>query len=350
MSTAVTVNKHNGNNQKKPEEQLRIDISNYELSLKAIQSFVSLLSWDKDADGIVQKADYSIGKKMKTSTGKEVTPDLLVNKNDWQTSYIAEIKSSIPAEADFQNRYYDQIIKYEDITKGWLDKEQNPKRICIVGLIDFMVSQVFADNFQSYCQKINHTPKKPISIIGYFQNDKQKEFMVLKKMWGEIYDEDIDRRLHDGYQMSMENLIAFWPNLKFYDAPPPIEHTMTILWLFVFPIYKDETNFDEETRTYLINTRLDELTTFLQKSYGSAGGPDGKVCYPQKQWVKDALMEFVNLDLARVIKEGSEFQIFYKNYDDPLNKFIALKRKAIKKSRQNNHPGQLSLPFSTEKD
>ena len=150
-------------------------------------------------------------------------------------------------------------------------------------------------------------------------------------------------KLHNGYQISIENLIAFWPNLKFYDARPPVEHTMFILWMFIFPTRKTDENYDDDLKMYMFTVKIDEITIILQKSYGSEGGEDGKVCYPKKQWVKEALLEFVQLNLAKEIEKGKEFQIFYKYYRDPLEKFIKLRNKAVKGKRQDTVPQQLSL-------
>jgi hypothetical protein len=87
---------------------------------------------------------------------------------------------------------------------------------------------------------------------------------------------------------------------------------MEILWqnIFTQEAVDNESSLvihDPKEKTWRIPVNVDDLTTKVQKLYGSVGSQDREVEYPQISWVREALEKFVSIGLAEKRQGDKEY-------------------------------------------
>ena len=321
------------------EEKLFDEINNYETTLRAIQSFISLILYDKSTGGKFENSNDSIGRRMQTSERNRispsvtVTPDIVIQNNN-SFGYVCEAKKSLCKDTNHWKPEWEQIIKYDDNLKGWWTSSEYIDEFCVVLLIDYSRSIDFSDfvdeliKDNSFLQPINK-----ISIVEFSQQINSHTYISFRKIWGMIEDEDLNNILHSSKLIPLHKVIAnpLFGSKKFYDAEPPVEYTMAILW-GLFNEKKTDDTYNEEENCFDIKIILDEITREIQGLYGSEGG-EHDVEYPKQDWIERAVERFVNIELAESLDDKREYVIHFKKIktDNVIEYFYKKSRKTKKK-------------------
>ncbi|NMC86385.1 MAG: hypothetical protein GYA58_13980 [Anaerolineaceae bacterium] len=324
--------------------EIKNRIEDYESTIQAGQSFISLVTWDNSH--ILKESKYSFGRRMSMSDNNylnhsgEITPDIVIQRSQ-ELGYVVEIKKSLPKEKKEWEEIAKQIIKYDNISTGWWNSNEKINTQCVILLIHISRSVDFRDYFITYITTNNIHLKHKVSIVEFSRADERVHNYLLRKQYGEIENPNIDQKLYSGIPIPIEKVVASYGNQKFYDSEPPcIEYTMAILWQDIFNSRKGSKK-DTQHRAYIIELSLSQLTEEMQKLYGATGKSQHDVEFPQESWIRKAMEGFVDLGLAKKLTDNN-YRVFYKYLrQDPIS-YFANSRKRIK-SKQVSNGEQLSL-------
>ncbi len=142
-------------------EDIKEKIEDYESTIRAGQSFISLVTWENSHK--IEASIYSIGRRMETSGSNlvspndEVTPDIVIQRQP-DLGYVVEVKKSLSKDRREWEEVAKQIIKYDDELIGWWNlPDEKIKDQCVVLLIHYSRSRDFSDFFEEYIN--NHKLK-----------------------------------------------------------------------------------------------------------------------------------------------------------------------------------------------
>lgn len=322
-------------------------IDNYQTTIQAIDSFIHFLTWNVKDKSFHHDASSSIGRRMTTSdlnrisANEDVTPDIVVQYNS-TLGYVSEVKNNLPRNQQWWRTVVEQLEKYDDNLMGWWTDDEYISTSCLVLLIHKSRSRIFRDYLEQVINKESITFVQPASIIEYDRSNQVQPFIFLRTEWGDILDATISEALYYGTSIPIEKLFASGSDRKFYDSPPPVEHTMSILWQHIFNQMKSDDDLDKDRNVYFLSISLDEITHGLQKSYGSEGHKERDVTFPKRKSVRDAMDAFVSIGLAER-SDDDTYTVHYRRLQKPLNKFCKQREKS--KDVDNTIFEQLELDY-----
>lgn len=324
-------------------------IEDYTTTIQALQSLISFVTWDTTLEEPLEGSNISIGRKMDTSEANHVSPNTVVTpdaviQRDAIVGYVVEAKKSLPLEKDHWRSVVDQLLKYDDDLTGWWTDNERLEKCCIVLLIEISRSASFANYLESVLEAEDLEFGSPFSIVEFTRSPEVREFIFIRKNSGDFLPSDLSLRLEEGSKIPIEDVVATYGDLKFYDSEPVLEYTMQILWQVLFNEQRVEVDYDEEERAYLLHVNVENLSHDLQKLYGSSGSESRGVAFPQIQWVQKAMEAFVALNLAQRANPPHDYVVLFRRIQgDVLERFVK-HRQGIGKTQAAGSSEQLRLP------
>jgi hypothetical protein len=328
-------------------QYVREKMEDYRTTISALQCLIGLLTWDSAKSASSEDARFSLGRRMQTSAknavspDSEVTPDAVVQVSP-TLGHVIEAKKTLPAQSknDPWARVVRQLAKYDDDLAGWWTDTEQIAASCVVLLLHITRAVEFHVYLEKSIQGGAVAFTRPVSIIEFARSSEGKEFLFLRKHWGDILHPQVLPDLEKGRNVPLEDLLATYGEKKFYDSPPITEYTMAILWLDVFNELKAEVEQDEQEKAWLLDVTVEQLTSDLQRLYGSIGNAPREVEFPKAQWIRDAMEAFVRLRLARKRDGRDEYTVLFKRLPGDIVERFASHHGDLPSSEP---PPQLSL-------
>ena len=287
-------------------EQVREKIDEYKGTIHAIQAFISLVTWDNQNLQIRSNANISLGRRMDTSPNNLISPNNIVTPDtviqlENGLGYTVEAKYSLPNNQDHWVDDINQFIKYDDDLRGWWTNNELIPLQCNILLIENARSVRFVEFLQAWLLEQNISFNSHAAIIEFQKSDNAKPFYFIRKMpWGSILPDELSDVLKYGKKISIEKVVGTYGTKKFYDsAPPVVDYTMAIIWQDILNPDAVNGQYSKSLGGIPIYVRLDDLTIELQKLYGQDGNSSRDVQFPQKDWIRLAMEEFVKIGVAR---------------------------------------------------
>ncbi len=322
---------------------IKAAIEDYQSTIHAIQCFISITTW-KDGE-VIPDSHSSIGRKMDTSTANPiesnntVTPDIVIQRTEL-LGYVAEVKKSLPQNQDYWRKIVEQLRKYDDDLVGWWTDDELIEEMCVVLLLHISRVADFRDFLIKKMSEETIEFKNPVCLVEFTRSPEMIEFIFLRNFWGEIKDHEVADVLRSGKQIPIEKVVSTYGVKKYYDSVPETVHTMVILWQDVFNPMRSDVEFDESQRAWPLKVSISDLTTELQKLYGSPGGGAREVSFPKPPWIKTALDNFVKQGLAKPLEEDG-YVVFFKLLKTDLIERFA--KHESKKADEKNTSEQIAL-------
>ncbi|MBE0410774.1 MAG: hypothetical protein IBX69_13705 [Anaerolineales bacterium] len=308
-------------------EDIKQNIENYRTTIHALQALVSIVTWDKSDNQILEGAQTSFGRRMDTSPNNRimpdhyVTPDIVIQRTQ-NLGYVVEAKKSLPVNQDYWQKTVFQLLKYDDDLLGWWTNDELMETTCLILLLHQPRSFDFRKYLEDYLDKESIEFKNKCSIVEFNRSSEVKEFIFLRKYWGSICDESISSGLESGKDVPVEKVLVSYGEKKFYDSEPIIEYIMVILWQDLFTDMKTGVEYNEAHKAWLLNINIDDLTVELQKLFGSESNEYREIKYPKTSWVRKAMDAFVKIKLAKKANNGKDYKVLFKYlHGDPIEKF-----------------------------
>lgn len=247
------------------------------------------------------------------TAGREISPDLTVTITNY--ALIAEAKQSLPRDQKFWNTLLEQVKKYDGKMYGWPphggahDVSLMCNQLISVGSARY-ISQAIGNG------TLNITNAH--SIIAYNRNTHRRIFIFLKKEAGALSHPLLEEALTTGVSVDLENVLKELSSVRFYDSEPPDVHTMSLLWLHVFPRLVGRKRL-KNPKAPEVEVAVPELTEELRTYFAPPGNRD----VVRIQWVRRAMRSFVRIGLARPKSEYDRYLVTMKKFSGTALDYFA---------------------------
>ncbi len=257
----------------------------------------------------------------------DVTPDCVAQK-DTNYGVVAEIKKDLPRDKERWLKAIEQLQKYDDRLLGWWTSNGFINQTDPALLIHISRSR----DFSRYMEQLIRDKLIPLPagvLVEFSRSDDRQPYIFFRVEWGALRDEELAARLASGMMVPMDAVLQSYPNVRFYDARPPMEDLMKTLWLDSFASRFDPSAIDSSLGYAPIHVTVTELAHELQSGYGSGmlHADERSTTFPQEKWIRDALKMFVNVKLATEAGDNEHFTINYRVFTgsmDILERFVEM--------------------------
>jgi hypothetical protein len=223
---------------------------------------------------------------------KEIKPDIVLQYEN-KHGALCEVKTSFPNEDKYLLKSLKQIEKYSQDVVGWdtTDRKVNDHDILLFcPMIDYDRVNLKIQEWMK-TGKLEITKNLCICEWGMLLYPKWgKEIILLRKRSGNTACDELDIFLQNNIRIDTQNLHLNYEKCKFTRKDPPIEYTMTHLWVDVFPSIKSKEKEFE--------TSIEQVLEIAYKFYIPWSKIEGEFSQIRKRWVKDAMDKFCEIGLA----------------------------------------------------
>jgi hypothetical protein len=314
----------------------------YERTIQAIVAFDSAVRYDDKQGSFLEQSFRLPGRKMsKSNSGNDdtVTPDI-VEQLSSVYGIIGEVKLTASTQQDFE-KAEEQIKNYDRDLIGW--RTENEK----INLHD--ISLLVNDLKKNIAQRffIGKVLQRKLTLIACALQTELKAVYKIEKYYGTFSDARLEEKMRDPIPIPLEKeeIIKAISSIKFYDAEPPIEYAMNVLWMNIFnEICQQEGN----PSTKAITVRCKEITKMLSERYSFDQIDARQPKIPREAWIRGALNAFVSIRLAE--KDISDTDKYLIKYSHPrkenMIEFFARKNfEALNKAgKKKTNSNQLEFP------
>ncbi len=326
-------------------KKIREQVDSYERTIQAIIAFDSAVRWDDAQRDYLSDSYFLPGRRLSRSPNgldNTVTPDVVVQlSNDY--GIVAEVKITASTKQDFL-KAYEQIGHYDADLVGW--KTAN-ERISLHDL-SLLVDDLKKNTAKGYF--VGRTFQKNFILIACALISEAHDYFKIEKYYGSFSNPNIERKLGgDPVGIPLDKIVEEMSRAKFYDAEPPVEHTMIVLWMNIFNELMEEKKGKKTGKNILVNTG--EATEKLEKAYSFPRADDRQPKVPREAWIRQALDAFVEIGYAS--KDSKDRDIYnvkysYQRKESMLTVFTRKRYSALTKSRRKIEEGR-QLEFNNFK-
>jgi len=324
------------------------DAVDYEQTVGAMLAFAALIIHDGDSRRA--SAEFGFGRRMTTSSenpirpNSEVTPDLIAQKS---TSYgiIAEAKKSLSREESQWIPHLERLLKYDDNLIGWWTTQETISHSDTIMLIHQSRGRQFVHFLERQKTKDPSLVGPTTSVVEFNQSEETVNYFFFRLEHGKIRDSELAKALDAGIQIPLDKVIQSFPNVRFYDSPPPVVLLLTQLWIDYFPSMLADASYDEQTRSRQIRVSVSATTKELQSAYGSGAlyRDRRSVEFPRKAWIREAFERLVKHKLAVPPSDSSDnYVIIYRSFRGDVRERFARLETAIPVEK-SEEKGQMPL-------
>ncbi len=326
-------------------KKTREQADSYERTIQAIIAFDSAVRWDAAQGGYLSDSYFLPGRRLSkilNDPDDTVTPDIVLQlSNDY--GIVAEVKITASTHQDFVHAY-EQIKRYDADLIGW--KTAN-KRIRLHDL-SLLVEDFKRNTAKRYF--VDKTFEKNFTLVACSRTYQDKHFFKIEKYHGSFLNKRIESKLGgDPIGIPLDDIVEGMTRVKFYDAEPPVEYTMTVLWMNIFNELMEERQVEKTGNNILVNTG--EATEKLERAYSfpRLDGRQPKV--PRKVWIGRALDAFSEIGYAsRDSKNRDVYNVKYTYLrKGPMLEVFAKKRYSVLKKSGGKIEEGRQLEFTTFK-
>jgi hypothetical protein len=325
-------------------KQIRENADAYENTIQTIISFDSAVRWDDSQERYFENSFFLPGRKLLKNLTKpddHVRPDIVIQLSN-EYGIVSEVKITASSNRDFENAYK-QIQNYDADLIGWKTNNEKIELHDITLLIDDL-NKVLAKN---YFEGKNFQRK--FALIACARQYYVKQICKIEKYFGELSDGRIENKLSNivAVPLEKEEIIKKISKIKFYDAKPPLEYTMNVLWMNIFNEIAEK-----EAREKVISVDCYQVTDMLRERYSFEQIDSRQPKRPMVSWIREALDTFVKIDYAsKDPTNRNKYLIRYvhKRKDDMLELFSRKHFEVQLKDKKKALEGkQLEMGFDEE--
>jgi hypothetical protein len=293
-------------NRKKVEErqrQVREEVDAYERTISTIICFDSAVRWIDEERNYLDGSYFLPCRRLsKPENGGDVTPDIVIQLSA-ESGVVAEVKMTASTENDF-GKAHAQMKKYDQDLMGWKTDDERIGTHDLALLVDDLRRNAARDYFEG-----NDGFVRRMALVACAIQRQAREICKIEKYYGNFTDQRVELKLRNPVAVSLEALIGRISAVKFYDGEPPLEYTMVVLWLNVFPELKER---ETKERDQALVVDCGEVTEILREKYSFGQEDRRQPKIPKQSWVKKALDAFVSIDYAdRDRTNVNRYQIKY---------------------------------------
>jgi hypothetical protein len=311
------------------ESKIRDKIDNYKDTLYAIVGLMNLYRYDDETGNMRDDVILFQGWKLLPKTesfknnyeglekGDDVTPDIgILLPND--TGVVGEVKASFPADQELWMDDFRQLMRYDQDLAGWPNTSGTVNTHDIILLLH-IIRSVSVKRYYEDRKDGEIIFRRPFCIIEYSRSSQSKEYFFMRTQYGNVSDQNIDRKLSEGVQIPMFVFIDIYSTFKIYDAKPPLPYLLEIIWTHIVTL---KASYDPKFRSLRINQSIlveidiSEITHSLANQFSFAPITSLKNAgnrvenrspkYPKQSWIREACEQLVKFGDAEWIGSTKE--------------------------------------------
>lgn len=312
----------------------RIAIDDYLGSIRGLFAFVEAVRFDTSTRTPKLGSRIGYGRRMNQNVrgGTQVTPDVVVQLDN-KYGIITEVKKHF---AEGKTAHFDQIKKYDISLNGWWTEDALiPKHD--ITLLTYLTSVVDAADTLDLWENEGNKFDNNFIIIGYVYSDTVTPSLILKKERGELSYSEFDSELRKGIHFPILSLGSVIGNIKFYDAAPPLIHTMVVLYENILPLFGSLIEFEQSEGEVDVEVRcsINEITEKVAELCCPIRNDDRDPKLPKLDWVRLALTKLEEIGLAeKVTKKSDNYIIKLKPPKSEKDTIDYLSNKIFKKEKE----------------
>jgi hypothetical protein len=308
-----------------PDEErrrIRDEAENYSSTVLALIGFTAFVVHD----GTKRRPDshFGFGRTMDTSNGEvsgvkvSVTPDLVAQKTA-EYGLVGEVKRSLPADNARWRAVLEQARKYASPLIGWWTTDERLDASDVTLLIHHSRSRAFVNYLTEERARDPNCIGTNTSIVEFSRSDEASSYFFFRIEWGGLRDAELSQRLTNGIQIPMSRVLATYPNIRFYDADPPLVMLATLLWTDYFAALAVDIEQDEKLKARPLDVSATAITDELQRAYGSQRleHDERSAGFPTRKAVKRTLDALVGAKLA-FARDADGYRIFFREFKDDV--------------------------------
>jgi hypothetical protein len=326
--------------------QLHDDIVDYSQTVIALLAFAALITHERES--VRENAEFGIGRRMTTSSmnmvkqKSDVHPDLVAQKS-FSYGIVAETKKSLHRERLQWARHLERLRKYDDQLIGWWTPTEGINHSDTIMLIHQSRGRQFTDFLKEEKDRDPSTVGPTTCVVEFIHSVETEDYFFLRLEHGTIQDKELSKQLSEGTPVPLDDIMRSFPNIRYYDAPPPIVLLLEHLWTDYFPAMRSNATYDEKNKVWKIMASVSRTTEEFKKAYGSGAlQKDARsVEFPTTKWIREAFDRLVKYKMAFPPSDGSDnYIIFFKPFRiDVRRRFLTLEigksaRRAPRDSKQ----------------
>jgi hypothetical protein len=270
-----------------------------------------------------------------------VSPDIVIQLSN-EYGIIAEIKITGSNDRDFENAY-EQLKRYDRDLIGWETENSKIK----THDISLLVNDLKRTDAKRYFD--DKTLQRKFSLVACARISEAKEYCKIEKYHGSYSDERLEKKFRDPIPVPLEKIISKISAVKFYDADPPVEYTMNVLWMNVF-----NELMARDGAGKMIAVSCKEVTKLLEEKYAFKQVDSKQPKIPKEAWIRNALDVFVKIKLAK--KDPTKNNVYLVKYSrtKKTNMIDLFSKKHFevksKKEQKSSDHEQKELPFESDEN
>jgi hypothetical protein len=322
-------------------KQIREKADSYERTIQTIVAFDSAVRWDDLNKSYSKNTLFFQGRRLSkklTSPNEYVSPDIVIQLSN-EYGIVAEIKITGSSDQDFENANA-QVKNYDRELIGW---KTDSERIRLHDL-SLLVNDLKRGIAKRYF--VDKTFQRKFSLIACARISEANEFYKIEKYYGTFSDDRLDQKLSDPVAVPLEKVIHIISSIKFYDAEPPIEYTMNVLWMNIF-----NEIMEREDSGKTISVSCKDVTEIIREKYAFQQVDSRQPKIPKEVWIRKALDIFVKIKYAKKDPASNDKYLVkytHKRKDSMLDffskKHFNVSNNFKKKSEKDNDQRQFEFP------
>ena len=323
-------------------KRIEDESDSYGQTIETIICFDCAVRWLDERRDYVKDSYFLPGRRLsKTSKDSNdyVTPDIVVQFS-LKYGLIAEAKIAASTQQDF-DKASRQMHTYDASLFGWkTDDEQIETHD-----ISLVVDDLNRNAVQRYFEE--RTFDRKFTLVASSHLERSRDARKIEKYYGVFSDNRLEVKFRDPVPVPLEELdiVRRISAVKFYDAEPPVEYTMDVLWMSVF---NEISQKEAVGASKMLSVRVAELTEMVRERYAFRQLDRRQPQIPKTKWIRDALNGFKEIGYA--VQKDDEYHIKYQyqRKDSMLAVFAKKLFEARKKEGGKQTGKQLELAGITE--
>lgn len=273
----------------------------------------------------------------------DVTPDAVVQLAA-QEGIVAEAKLGLPRDTAAWEKDLRQLEKYDDDLKGWWTTGEQLPTQDILALVPITRATKFVDRLREGLESKKLRFDRRLAVVGFFKQSGVKDFITLKKEWGDLTNADFSERLRQSKAIAFDVLILHYQK-KFIDSPPPMPYLLQIVWDFNFTAYAARAQgTGERSAAVTFEVSVTTLTKEIQDYFGFRSTGPRSPEIPKRAWVKKTLDALVEFRLATRVDDERYVIEYKRTRRDTLLKFGSLCHQLQEKQNAKRDEMSMHLP------
>lgn len=284
------------------ESNLRRDVDNYEQTIGALLAIAQHVGYAHSVKSWFGRK-FHTSNQNRVSPNTDVRPDLSVQFDDTY-GIVVEAKKNFSRYDDYDDGIT-QAKKYDDLLKGWNTANELIAKHDIVLLTELLRGVQLEEYLNR--RRAEFDPNRNIIIVEFNRTEEVNTFFELRRRQAVTFSlPKLDEKFKIGFGVRIEHLLPLgFSEIKFYDAEPPVAHTLQVIWdniLSEIPTEEDYRKAGGKRKIEIVIT-IDELCEKLKQFAPKQDGirlPE----IPKKEWIERAMKTLVEIKLAKQFRNS----------------------------------------------